>query len=189
MEIQVIIYWMFITFDVLRLWLEAILCPLTQNWVFFRSHVLNINIVSIIWCRGAYEKLEFLLTFTYHKAEEEADFSHVSDGELAHRAQHGLVVLGSGVGHAGQFGLQGLRGGQLTHLHDITKTHPLLFGSCWEVQMEREEGKEKQVLFKWKKTHFRTHICILPQDNFVLISEISSSSGANARWCCFKHKC
>lgn len=71
------------------------------------------------------------LTAAHHKAEEEADFGHVSDGQLAHGAQHGLVVLGSGVGHPRQLGLQGLSGGQLTHLHDVTETHPLLFG-CWE---------------------------------------------------------
>lgn len=71
------------------------------------------------------------LTAAHHKAEEEADFGHVSDGQLAHGAQHGLVVLGSRVGHARQLGLQGLSGGQLTHLHDVTETHPLLFG-CWE---------------------------------------------------------
>lgn len=58
------------------------------------------------------------------------------------------MVLGCWVGHAGQFGLQGLSRGQLTHLHDITKTHTLLFGSCPEVEMERELNREKQVLIK-----------------------------------------
>lgn len=85
-------------------------------------------------------------TFTHHEAEEEADFGHVGDGQLAHCAQHGLVVLGGRVGHAGQFGLQGLRGGQLTHLHDVTETHPLLFGSWREGRADRQRAREKQVL-------------------------------------------
>ena len=124
-----------------------------------------------------YEKPEFLLTFTHHKAEEEADFSHISDGELAHRAQHGLVVLGSRVGHAGQFGLQGLSGGQLTHLHDITKTHPLLFGSCREVQMERggkgktgfiQMGKKKQQISRLH-LYFAARQFYLNKRNILLI--------------------
>ena len=68
----------------------------------------------------------------YHEAEEEADLGHVGDRQLAHRAEHVLVILGGGVGHTGQLGLQGLGGGQLTDLHDITETHPLLPSSRWK---------------------------------------------------------
>ena len=42
------------------------------------------------------------------------------------------MVLGGRVGHAGQLGLQGLGGGQLTDFHDVTETHPLLSSGRWK---------------------------------------------------------
>lgn len=71
-----------------------------------------------------------LLRFAHHEAEEEADFCHIGDGELSYGSHHGLVVFGRRVGHPGQFGLQGLSGGELAHLHDVAKTHPMLLGRC-----------------------------------------------------------
>lgn len=32
-------------------------------------------------------KWTLLLKFTYHEAEEEADFCHINDSELSHRSQ------------------------------------------------------------------------------------------------------
>lgn len=75
-------------------------------------------------------KPKSLLGFTHHEAEEKADFGHIGDGELSYSSQHGLMVFGRWVGHSGQFGLQGLSRRKLTHLHDVTKTDPMLFGSC-----------------------------------------------------------
>lgn len=82
-------------------------------------------------------KRRLLLRFTHHKAKEEADFCHIGDGELSYSSQHGFVVFGRWVGHPGQFGLQGLSRGKLTHLHDVAKTHPMLFGSCSDRETDR----------------------------------------------------
>lgn len=75
-------------------------------------------------------KWSLLLRCAHHEAEEEADLCHIGDGELSYGSQHGLVVFGRWVGHPGQFGLQCLSRGKLTHLHNVTKTHAMLFGSC-----------------------------------------------------------
>lgn len=96
---------------------------------------------------------------THDEAEEEADFGHISDGELAHGAQHALVVFGGWVGHARQLGLQRLSGRQLTHLHDVTKANPLLLGGCWGGRDGERGEEEKGLISNAPAKQWRYCIC------------------------------